>query len=527
MPLLLPRRLPPLPMACGSSHHPVRCSAGTSLPIAAAGPSSIRLPHFRIHQRRFLSVSLQRTPSRTTVLFAALSSSGSRSRRGSEILPIARDIHIASLGDEINVSKRFEILEAKLKEVGIEWDGVAGKFSAMMCPKCQGGREQERSFSLFVREDGKVVAWKCHRAKCGWTGGVQDGKVPNQQVKSKQIRVITEKELQLEPLCEEIRGYLKERGISAETLRRNAVMQRTYLDQTVIAFTYRRDGVLVSCKYRGIPKKFWQEPETERVFYGLDDIKYASDIIIVEGEMDKLSMEEAGYHNCVSVPGGAPSKVSEVLPEEEKDTSFQYLWNCKEYLDKASRIIIATDADAPGQALAEEIARRLGKERCWRVNWPNKSGTEVYKDANEVLMYKGKDALKELIETAELYPIRGLFSFRSFSSEIDDYYHCRSGNEQGVSTGWRALNSLYNVVPGELTVITGVPNSGKSEWIDALLCNINETVGWTFALCSMENKASIHHLIFIDLFEIMQGSFWRSTLRNHSSTLDMEDPLSV
>ena len=47
------------------------------------------------------------------------------------------------------------------------------------------------------------------------------------------------------------------------------------------------------------------------------------------------------------------------------------------------------------------------------------------------------------------------------------------------------------VVPGELTVVTGVPNSGKSEWIDALLCNLNESVGWKFALCSMENKVRL------------------------------------
>lgn len=75
---------------------------------------------------------------------------------------------------------------------------------------------------------------------------------------------------------------------------------------------------------------------------------------------------------------------------------------------KASRIILATDADPPGQALAEELARRLGKERClftlpfallcilflivkfywlyrcWRVRWPKKNDTESYKDANEV-----------------------------------------------------------------------------------------------------------------------------------------------
>jgi ribosome biogenesis GTPase A len=50
--------------------------------------------------------------------------------------------------------------------------------------------------------------------------------------------------------------------------------------------------------------------------------------------------------------------------------------------------------------------------------------------------------------------------------------------------------SFSQVVPGELTVVTGVPNSGKSEWIDALLCNINKQCGWKFVLCSMENKAS-------------------------------------
>lgn len=59
-----------------------------------------------------------------------------------------------------------------------------------------------------------------------------------------------------------------------------------------------------------------------------------------------------------------------------------------------------------------------------------------------------------------------------------------------------ATLSLFDqVVPGELTIVTGVPNSGKSEWIDALLCNLNERVGWKFALCSMENKVLLAHWI--------------------------------
>ncbi|KAF6173142.1 hypothetical protein GIB67_028440 [Kingdonia uniflora] len=112
--------------------------------------------------------------------------------------------------------------------------------------------------------------------------------------------------------------YFCERGISQEKLKRNGVMQKDE-NQLAIASTYKRHGELVSCKYRDIKKHFWQENNTEKIFYGLDDINDVKEMIIVEGEIDKLSMEEAGFCHCVSVPDGAPSKVSaKELPSEDK-----------------------------------------------------------------------------------------------------------------------------------------------------------------------------------------------------------------
>lgn len=182
-------------------------------------------------------------------------------------------------------------------------------------------------------------------------------------------------------------------------------MKRSFRKQIFIAFPYRRNGMLVGCKYRSIEKKFWQERQTESVFYGLDDIKKACSIIIVEGEIDKLSMEEAGYQNCISVPNGAPQKSQKVLKREplkkEQDSKHRYLDNCKEYLKQASRIILATDADRPGQALAEDIALHVGMERCWRVRWPKRNKSDACRDANEVLVYLGPNALRDLIENAE------------------------------------------------------------------------------------------------------------------------------
>lgn len=400
----------------------------------------------------------------------------------------------------------------KMKKEGIDMSQWRlGTFQRTICPQCEGGSTEERSLSVFIREDGTHGNWTCFRANCGWKGYTQPDGVSkayqakkdsgnenesDQELKANQsvkvIRKLCEEDLRLEPLCDELVTYFSERMISAKTLRRNNVSQRKRNNKIVIAFTYRRDKVLVGCKYREVSKKFSQEANTEKILYGLDDIKQARDIIIVEGEIDKLSMEEAGYRNCVSVPDGAPAQVSNKLPDKDHDKKYSYLWNCKEYLDPASRIILATDADPPGQALAEELARRLGKERCWRVKWPKKNETEFCKDANEVLMFLGPQALKEVIEGAELYPIRGLFNFKDFFPEIDSYYLGIHGDELGIPTGWKCMDGLYKVVPGELTIVTGVPNSGKSEWIDALLCNINDQCGWKFVLCSMENKVRDH-----------------------------------
>ncbi|KAI3682971.1 hypothetical protein L1987_83390 [Smallanthus sonchifolius] len=71
---------------------------------------------------------------------------------------------------------------------------------------------------------------------------------------------------------------------------------------------------------------------------------------------------------------------------------------------------------------------------------------------------------------------------------------------------------MEEIVPGELTIVTGVPNSGKSEWIDALLCNLNRSAGWKFALCSMENNVCLYgrSVERMSLEELEVGKQWLS-----------------
>lgn len=67
------------------------------------------------------------------------------------------------------------------------------------------------------------------------------------------------------------------------------------------------------------------------------------------------------------------------------------------------------------------------------------------------------------------------------------------GLPPGSRTGWFAMDKHYTVAPGQFTVITGWPGSGKSEWLDALLMNLARQ-GWRFSLFSPENYPSEIHV---------------------------------
>ncbi|KAL8113355.1 hypothetical protein AgCh_020614 [Apium graveolens] len=281
----------------------------------------------------------------------------------------------------VKEADKLSEMKQKIVDVGINFDFTsAGQYIILTCPKCKGGRSLERTLSFHINQNKEFAMWRCFRMECGWADRVFADSV-NQDNKLNLSRK-TEESLGLEPLSHELTAYFADRMISEEVLQKNSVMQLS-TDQDVIAFTYKRNGEIINCKYRNIiNKKFWQ----------------------VEGEIDKLSMEQAGLANCVSVPDGAPQKVSsKELPSPDKDSRFMYLWNCKDYLDKASKFILATDGDWPGQVLAEELARRLGKERCWLVQWPKKDELCCFKDANEVLKNLGAGALRDVIGNAVLY----------------------------------------------------------------------------------------------------------------------------
>lgn len=281
-----------------------------------------------------------------------------------------------------------------------------------------------------------------------------------------------------------------DRNISTITQQQAKLFGFSRNSQTWAAFPYYDiDGRVVAIKYRRMDaKQFYSEPGGLQIFYGLDRVDPKSTLIIVEGEIDALSMLEAGISNVVSVPGGAPS---EAVAEHSR--KFDFLMHSKALIDSTPRVILAVDNDGPGQVLASELARRIGREKCYTVEYP-----EGCKDANDVLREHGELVLRNLVTNAKALPVSGVYGLEDFES---DYWRIfNEGIRGGASTGWPSVDELFQIVPGQLSIVTGTPGSGKSTVLDQIFVHLASREQWNFGLCSFENDREIHAGHLAELF---------------------------
>lgn len=352
------------------------------------------------------------------------------------------------------------------------------------CPKCSPSRKKSNDPCLSANTEKEV--WHCHH--CGWGGGLKSGEERNSQPNAwKQEFYRPPPVLPVETISNGALVFFKSRGITEPTLRRNKVCTgEAWIPQlealaTAIFFPYFDNGQLKNIKYRAQPKHFCMVAGAELVPYGLDDVRDSDTVIWVEGEIDKLSMEEAMFPNCLSVPNGAPSASS-----KNYSSKFDFL---TPYVDlfAPKKHYIAVDNDEPGVRLQEELSRRLGRESCWLVTWP--AGC---KDANEVLMRYGVAEIQDCIKKAKPYPIAGITTVEDVLPNLVELY--RRGLPRGKSTGWSNIDEFYTVRPGELNVVTGTPGAGKSEFIDALMVNLAESYDWRFGIFSPENHPIERHV---------------------------------
>lgn len=350
------------------------------------------------------------------------------------------------------------------------------------CPECSPQRKKKKVKCLAIN----VVkeCWLCQH--CGWKGSLQAGANHSdphwQKPDYRKPKLLPDNE----ELPSNVVTYFAGRGIGNKTLVDNKIRYGSvYMPQVeefvnAICIPFFRAKEHVNSKWRDGNKNFRMEAGAELILYGLDDIADSPFIVWVEGEMDKLSLYEAGIRNCVSPPNGAPS------PESKNYSShFDYLMSAEASIEGKEHILFLDNDDA-GRLLESELARRLGRESCKRVRLP-----DGYKDANEYLIDHGPKALKEAVESAQPFPVVGIYQANSLIDGVRRLH--KEGIKGGVSTGWLALDQYYTVRQGEVTLVTGIPNHGKSNFLDCVTINITKKEGWRFGVFSPEHMPLERH----------------------------------
>jgi twinkle protein len=358
----------------------------------------------------------------------------------------------------------FEFANRHFGEYKVKGDEIVPYY----CPYCNGGEHGDKgTFALNTQN----LTYNCKRGTCGKEGtfsqlcmdfgehaeGTFDRKIPRKKHYKRP-------KAKLEPPKSKVEEYLTRRGFSKSTWERRKVGEVN----GAVAMPYFENGNLVLMKFRTPekPAKHWREEGGKPVFWGMDLCDPSKPLVIVEGEMDALALDECGVENVVSVPSGNSSDMESVE-------------NCWEWLEQFRKIIIWPDNDPvndqgirPGEEMAKRLIAKLGEWRCYIVK-------SEHKDANVSLYRDGKEKTKAAVENAQEVSIAGIIRMAQVKSV--DYTKIRK-----VRSGIKAVDKIIGgYMMGLITVWTGINSSGKSTFISQELC---EALDQGFNVCAYSGE---------------------------------------
>jgi len=350
--------------------------------------------------------------------------------------------------------------------------GIKDRAKSSTCPKCSEHRKKKTDKCLSV-------FWDTGLGMCNHCGEL----IQLHTYKKKDAEIVYIKpEWNRTTLSDKCVKWFFSRGITQLTLNRCRItegmewMPQTSKEENTIHFNYFLNDELINTKYRDGRKNFKLFKGAEKIFYNIDAIRTDVTCIIVEGEIDVLSFIESGLHNVVSVPNGF---------NLQGNVNLDYLDNYLEYFDNKEKIYLALDNDEAGLKGRAEFVRRLGSERCYLVDFKD------CKDANEYLVKYGAEELKNCISNAQITPLENVKQLSDYSKDLDNFWV--NGLPKGMLTGMTCFDDIFSAELGQYTLVTGVPQSGKSEWLDQIIVKYNLSSKNKVGFVSIENEPFIFH----------------------------------
>ena len=346
--------------------------------------------------------------------------------------------------------------------IGIQVHENNGQLHFRKCPYCQQLTNDKNTFAISLT----TGQFKCLRDSCGASGnmiilsrdfgfrlGNEEYYVPKQK-----YRTLPTPAKPIEPKDKAIE-YLKSRGISEKIARQYEITVQKDRDNVLVFPFYDEAGNLTFVKYRKTDfdkekdqNKEWCEAQTKPILFGMKQCNMNhKTLIITEGQLDSLSVAEAGFQNAVSVPTG--SKGMTWIP------------HCWDFVNQFEVIIVFGDYEKGHISLLDEISKRFKKH----IKHVREEDYKDCKDANEILQKYTKAQIKVCITNAVDVPVQHTISLADVE-EVNPF------DIEKLPTGFKELDQiLYGGLPfGGITLMTGKAGSGKSTVASQIVINAME-----------------------------------------------------
>lgn len=363
--------------------------------------------------------------------------------------------------------------------LGYETRQKGNELEFKRCPYCHGGdHKDEWTFSIDLEKG----CFKCLRASCDQSGHFvelcRDFDYRLEFEAPKIYKKLPQKKPESSDGAVE---YMKGRGISESVTRRYRITTRNDNPDILVFPFYDEEDYLHFVKYRntkfrkGVDKnKEWCESNTMPILFGMNLCKGFDRLIITEGQIDSISVTEAGFDNAVSVPTGA--------------TGFTWLKYCADWITRFREIVVFGDCENGKITLVDTLRARLPKTVLIRaVRVKDYLGE---KDANDILRLYGARAIRKCIENAEVPKLNNV-------KQLADVKNVDINKLDKITTGIDELDkTIRGMAMGQLVILTGKRGEGKSTFMSQIVCealNQNRTV-----FCYSGELADFHFKSWID-----------------------------
>ena len=313
---------------------------------------------------------------------------------------------------------------------------------------------------------------------------------------------------EIETLQNQVKSYVQAMKLDPEVMKRTGVMcaymnrkaddgksedPHGFIPVPAIAYCNYLDGKIINVKFRSVvlnpitgewSKDFAQESPTKPCApYGIDSINPIRpdagpirQLIITEGEKDRLTLMSCGFPYVLSIANGAQTNIA------ESHEAFE------EWIAQVEEIVICGDTDRPGRTMVKALLNAYtARAKVVHLSGNRKDISDVYADF-------GASEVRRIIQEAEDVAAQDIYDLHQHEPDILEVMMGIYDKGYDVGMGMKTDHIFHPTSDGGLIILTGIPNSGKTDFLNCMMAHLMFQRQKRIAFFSFEKPIKAKHV---------------------------------